>query len=499
MSNFYTSVERQGNNILWRGYNNGERFSHKVPFKPTLFMGSKNATGKYTALNGGTAVEPKKFANMREAKDFADQYKDMPNFNLCGNTNFIQQFIHERYPDNIEFNVHDINIASFDIEVDISKSYPDVNTADKAITSIAYKSSRSEKYFLLGQKDYDKHKTLLNIPHEDIVFVKFDNEATLLTRFVDLWKSDYPDVVTGWNVEYFDIMYIVTRIMRVLGESKAKQLSPWGNIRLNTREVFNKPQSTYSISGLSIIDYMDAFKKFGYKYGPQENYKLDTIAYTILGEAKLDYSEYGNLTTLYEQNPQLYLDYNLKDTWLIHRFEEESGLLALVMTVAYDGGVNYGDAFGTVGIWESTLYRRLMRDNVIPPLKRGPGHSIGDLVGGYVKMPKVGMHKWCVSFDLNSLYPMLMMQYNMSPETFVKGMHEYLTPEQVLSGEYQNENKSMSVAVNGACFDNTKIGLIPSIIDEYYARRRLIKDKMLDTESDVERIKEEIARRGLVI
>jgi len=499
MSNFYTSVERYGNTILWRGYNNGERFSHKVPFKPSLFMSSKNATGKFATLNEQIEVEPKKFDTMKEAKEFSEQYKDMPNFNLCGNTNFIQQFIQERYPDDIEFNIHDINIASFDIEVDISENFPNMDTADNAITSIAYKSSRSEMYFLLGQKDYDKHKTLLDIPPENITFVKFENEALLLSRFVDLWKADYPDVVTGWNVEYFDIMYVVTRIIRLLGEAKAKQLSPWGNIRLNTKEVFNKPQSTYSISGLAIVDYMDAFKKFGYKYGPQENYKLDTISNTILGEAKLDYSEYGNLTNLYEQNPQLYLDYNLKDTWLIDRFEEESGLLALVMTVAYAGGVNYNDAFGTVGIWESTLYRKLMKNNIIPPLKRGPGHSIGDLVGGYVKAPKVGMHRWAVSFDLNSLYPMLMLQYNMSPETFMKGRYEYLTPEQVLSGEYQNENKSMSVAANGACFDNTRLGLIPSIIDEYYARRRLIKDKMLDTESDVERIKEEIARRGLVI
>lgn len=274
--------------------------------------------------------------------------------------------------------------------------------------------------------------------------------------------------------------------MRVLGDAKAKQLSPWNSIRMTTREIFNKPASTYTISGVAIVDYMDAFKKFGYKYGPQASFKLDAIAEVILGENKLDYSEYGTLTTLYEENAQLYLDYNLKDTWLIHRFEEESGLLALVMTVAYSGGVNYSDAFGTVGIWESTIYRRLMKDKVVPPLKGGPGHALADLVGGYVKAPKVGMHKWAVSFDLNSLYPHLMMQYNMSPETFLKGEYEYVTQEEILAGKYQNNNKNMSVAANGACFDNTKLGLIPGIISEYYANRSVIKQKMLGFESDYE-------------
>ena len=156
----------------------------------------------------------------------------------------------------------------------------------------------------------------------------------LLRRFVEIWVADYPDIVTGWNVQYFDIQYIVTRITNLLGDDVAARLSPWKNVKRYSREFFGKMQSSYNISGISVIDYMDAFKKFGYKYGPQESFKLDHIAHVILGEKKLDYSEYGNLNALYEQNPQLYLDYNLKDTQLIVRMEEETSLLALVMTVA---------------------------------------------------------------------------------------------------------------------------------------------------------------------
>ena len=497
MSEFYTSVERYGKNILWRGYKNGKRFSYRVPYQPTLYLHTPKKEGEYTSLLGGKKLNPHKFGEMREAKDFIEEYKGVANFEVFGTNNFVTQFIQEHYPDNIEFNVDDINIVSFDIEVDISDGYANVDEADKEITSVAYKSSKSNKYVLLGRKDYDKTKTLLDIDPENIEFIKFDTEVQLLQAFVKLWTHDYPDIVTGWNVEYFDIQYIVTRIMRLLGEESAKRLSPWKSINKTSREFFGKVQSTYKISGMTVVDYMDAFKKFGYKYGPQESYKLDHIAYVVLGEKKLDYSEYGSLTALYEQNPQLYLDYNLKDTWLIQRFEDETSLLALVMTVAYGGGVNYSDAFGTVGIWESTIYRRLMKDKIVPPVKSGPGARAGDLVGGYVKDPRPGMYPWVVSFDLNSLYPHLMLQYNMSPETYLPDEREYVTQDMVLQDKFQNTNLKMSVAANGVCFSNEKLGIIPEIIDEYYNNRSKIKKLMLATEQQYEVEKDPVEKQKL--
>ena len=189
---------------------------------------------------------------------------------------------------------------------------------------------------------------------------------------------------------------------------------------------------------------------------------------------------------MYEKNPQLYLDYNLKDTWLIKRFEDETMLLSLVMTVAYGGGVNYSDAFGTVGIWESTIYRRLMKDKIVPNIKSGPGARAGELVGGYVKDPRPGMYPWVVSFDLNSLYPHLMMQYNMSPETYLPDEREYVTQDMVLQGKFRNTNKSMSVAANGVCFNNEKLGIIPEIINENYNNRSKIKKQMLAAEQQYE-------------
>ena len=486
MTSFYTSVERYGNNILWRGYENGKRFSHRVPYKPTLYLHTKKSGEEgYKSLKGNFKLSPQKFGSMREAKDFVEEYKGIANMKIFGNTNYIPAFIQEHYPDDVRYDINQVNIVSFDIEVDISDGYANVDEADKEVTSIAYKSSKSNKYYLLGRKDFDKTQTITGIDPDDIEFIKSNSEVQLLRYFVELWVSNYPDIVTGWNVQYFDIQYIITRISRLCGDEVSNRLSPWNNVKKYSREVFGKVQSSYNISGISVIDYMDAFKKFGYKYGPQESYKLDHIANVVLGEKKLDYSEYGGLTELYEQNPQLYLDYNLKDTQLIQRMEDETSLLALVMTVAYGGGVNYQDAFGTVGIWESIIYRRLMKDKIVPPIKESPGQRGAELVGGYVKDPKPGMYPWVVSFDLNSLYPHLMLQYNMSPETYLPDEREYVTQDMILKGEFKNTNGT-SCAANGVCFSNEKLGIIPEIIDEYYNNRALVKKQMLAVEQQLE-------------
>lgn len=496
MNSFYTSVDRYGNNILVRGYKNGKRYQQRVPFSPTMYVPSLTQTA-LTSFLDGKPVQPVQLDSMAEAKDFIERYKDVGNFTVYGTTNFVTQYIHENWPDQIEFDPSLINIVSFDIEVDISSGYADVETADKEITSIAYKSTNSDTYHLLGRKDYDKTKTITGLDPEQIIYMKFQSEAELLRRFVQIWTNDYPDIVTGWNVQYFDIQYIFTRIKRIFGDNYIKKLSPWGNVRQVSADIFGngKLHHTYKISGISVIDYMDAFKKFGYKFGTQESYKLDHIAHVVLGEKKLDYSEYGSLTELYRQNPQLYLDYNLQDTRLIERLEEETSLLSLVMTVAYGGGVNFNDAFGTVGIWESTIYRKLMNSNIVPPLKGGPGERGGGLAGGYVKDPQVGMHSWVVSFDLNSLYPMLILQYNMSPETYINDHRENVSANMVLNGQYQNNSDSFSVTANGVCFSKRQVGVIPEIIDEYYARRSKIKQRMLQTQQDLEDVENEIQKR----
>lgn len=501
MCRFYTSVERYGNNILWSGYENGVRFNRKVKFKPSLYITTKDEESEFKSLIGEIPLKRKSFESLNEASDFVEKYKDVSGIEIFGNTNWVTQFIQEKYPSKIDYDLSLINICSYDIEVDISDGYANVDEADKTITSISYKSSKTSTYHLLALKDYDKCKTITDIPVEDIMFEKFDSEKLLLKRFMQIWTYDYPDIITGWNVEYFDIMYTVTRIKRVLGEELAKRLSPWGILKKKTKKIFNRDQSTYAIYGVGVIDSMEAFKKFGYKYLPQESFKLDHISYVVLGEKKVDYNSMGykSLTDLYDRNPQLYLDYSLKDTYLVQRIEDETGLVALVIAVAYRGGVNYYDAFGTVGIWESILYRWQMERNLVPHIKGGPGDDMEDLLGGYVKEPVTGFHKWTVSGDLNSLYPSLMLEFNMSPETYLENMRQHVTQDMVLKHEYKNTNKDIAICANGVAFDRSKKGMIPTIIGEYYSERRSIKNNMLSAESELEDIKKEMKKRGLAI
>jgi DNA polymerase elongation subunit (family B) len=290
------------------------------------------------------------------------------------------------------------------------------------------------------------------------------------------------------NCEAFDVTYLVKRTERILGSAAVKRLSPWGIVRSRTFEMYGKPQTTYVMSGISVVDYMHAFKKFGYMYGTMQSYKLDHVANVILGQKKLSYEEYGTLTALYEQNPQLYLDYNLVDTWLIQKFEDQVGLLGLVFTVAYKSGINYNETFGTVGVWDTTIYRALMQRGIVPFVKEASGRSDSGegLKGGYVKDPQTGLKRWVVSFDLNSLYPHLMMQYNMSPETYVRDHVENVSQDLVLSGDYKNETGKYAVAANGVCFDKSRRGIIPTIIDGYYNERAAIKQRMLAAERNLE-------------
>lgn len=491
MTSFYTSVERRGNNILWRGYEHGRPFLRKVQFEPTFYRRAKHdEQGTKRAFIDNVALTPKKFASIHEANDWLDEYDGVGGFGVYGTKDYVTQFIQEQYPDDVQFDMSLINIMNFDIEVDIAAKLPDINLADNAITSISMKSSKQDHYHLLGMRDYDPTKTESNIDPTKIKFQKFETEKDLLRAFINIWTTDYPDIVTGWNVEYFDVQYIITRIIRLFGETVAQKLSPWGSIRKVTNLVMNRHQSTYDISGVAVIDYMDAFKKFGYKYGPQESYKLDHIAHVVLGKNKLDYSEYGGLTELYEQNPQKYLDYNLLDTILIQELEDETALIELVLTVAYSGGVNYSGAFGTVAIWESQLYRYLVgKKNLVPPMKSNARHGLDELIGGFVKPTIVGKHRWVVSFDLDSLYPHLMMQYNMSPETFIRDSSTNNSPEyiehrnrELIAGMHRNEDSTTAVCPNGARFSKAELGLIPEIIADAYAKRKAIKVEMLKIE-----------------
>jgi len=464
--NFYTNVARYGNNILYRGYDTeGKPDLRKIKYKPTMFAESKNPNAEWRGLDG-TPVEPVNLSSMRECKDFIQAYGDMANYKIFGNTRHVHACIQSIFPNNIPADTSLINVVTIDIETAYSDGFPHPREAAEEILAITVKSSRNDKYVVFGLKDWSAKDSDVGL---NIEYHQFHTEKVLLAAFLDWWKEPYnmPDIVTGWNTRFFDIPYIVNRMARVLGEQDTKQLSPWGMIDQKKIGVRGKEELTFELIGIASLDYMDLFKKFAYAYGNQESYSLNHISHVILGEKKVDYSDVGDLMDLFEKDHQRFIDYNAKDVALVSRIDEKLGLIDLVMTMAYMAGVNYADTLGTTAIWDSVIFRELMKQKIAVPQPKE--HKSAAFVGGYVKEPHVGMHDWVMSFDLNSLYPNIIIQYNMSPETLI--------PHDQAEG---------ATAANGATFRKDKKGIIPQIVEKMYESRVTTKQKMLQIKRQIE-------------
>jgi len=481
---FYTSVNRYGNTIFYRGYNDsGNPIEQKIPFKPTLYINSNGSKSDWISLNG-TPVKAVEFAKMSDAKEFLDQYKDIEQFKVYGQTNYITQYITKKFPNEIKWNPKHINVVNFDIEVQSDEGFPEPGEAKYPVISIALKSSKSSVYHVWGLDEYDHTKTEIS-GVELIQYHRCNSEEHLLASFMKYWIGNRPDVITGWNTKFFDIPYLINRIRRVGSEEAVKRLSPWNRVNEQIKTVFGKPHQSYEIVGIQSADYMELFKKFGYSYGTLESYKLDHVAYVVLGDKKLSYEEYGNLYTLYQENHQKFIDYNIKDVQIIDRLEEKMGLIQLALTMAYRAGVNLETTLGTTAIWDSIIYRELNKKHVaIPPNEEMPKP---DYPGGYVKEPMIGKHDWVVSFDLNSLYPNLIVQSNMSPETLIgtkepHGVGYYLNLQEKIDGDY-------SVAANGSVYSRKHQGILPKIIEAYYEERKVIKREMLTAQQAYEKTK----------
>ena len=463
---FYTNVTRYGNKLLYRGYDNGAPIQHRIPYRPTLYVTSTKATGEFKTLYD-IPVEPMEFGDMREASDFSKQYEGVKNFDVHGQTNFVTQFISKTFKqEDLEWNLEDINICYFDIEVLSTNGFPKPRDAEAPVTAICCKSSKQSSFIVWGLKPYDPS---MNPDNHPIEYFLMQDEKALLRAYLDWWSANCPDVVTGWNSKMFDIPYLVNRITKIINADAIKALSPWGLVREREVRTAYSTEQTYDIEGVSHLDYLDLFKKFGKQiYGEQESYRLGHVAQTILGVDKLAFEE-DNLSELYANDHQTYIDYNIRDVDLIMRFEEKTALIALALTMAYQAKVNYTDTFGTTSIWDSIIYNELIRKNVIIPPRPPLDHDVDKIVGGYVKDPQVGSHNWVTSFDLNSLYPNILVQYNMSPETMC-----------------YDEDIPTARAANGASFRKDKEGVIPTVIRKYYANRAVIKKNMIKAQQEYE-------------
>lgn len=474
---FYTNVCRYGNTILYRGYNAHAKKIYKrdTEFMPTFYQATDKPTG-WKGLDGNH-IKPHTCANMREAKQWLEDQKVPGRPKVYGNHKYLQQYITQRFPRDIEFRREFIDVGTFDIETEYDDGFPEPRDANQRILSITYKSSKSKVYHVWGYGPFDTQKSLI----QPVRYHRCRDEASLLSKFLDFWSDpdQTPDVITGWNIRFFDVPYLINRTAKILGVDAIKSYSPWKMVDYRQITRRGRTDDAYDIKGIEQLDYLELFQKFGYSYGAQESYKLDHIAYVVLGDKKLSFEEQGSLKNLYKEDFQKYIDYNMKDVELIERLEDKMGLITLAMTVAYKGGVNYSETFGVTSIWESIIYRKLNSEKRMPPVFT-PEHGKSQFAGGFVKDPFVGKHDWVVSFDLNSLYPNIIVQWNMSPETLVNqgeisGVDYYLDSPNV-GGDH-------AVAANGSTYRKDISGVIPNIIIDYYDDRKSIKKQMLAAEA----------------
>ena len=464
---FYTNVQPNGNFIALRGVNDrGESFKEKLNYEPTLFVESHKPQNPQWKTLDNRNVAPVKWGSMKESRQAMKDYAG----NVFGFDQFQYSFISDNYRGMVDYDLDKIKIGYIDIETSSEHGFPDVRNANEEVLAISYRCGKSFKTY--GCQEYT--------PSEGVQYIHCENETRLLENFVLDWSMNYPDIITGWNSRFFDIPYLVNRIVRVLGEKMAKKLSPWGWYKENEITLFgNRKQQIFDLVGISSIDYMDAYKKF--TYVNQESYSLNHIAYAELGEKKLDYSEYSSLHELYQTNFQKFVDYNVHDVVLLERLEEKMKLLEMIISLAYMAKCNFNDVFSPVKMWDCIICNHLKDQQIVVPPKKHET-KLEAYEGAYVKTPQIGRHKWVASFDLNSLYPHLIMQYNISPETLVGMYPESGLVDALLDKEFDVaflKEKNLTMTPNGSLYSRKKQGFLPALMEKMYTDRVKYKDLMI--------------------
>ena len=480
-----------GDHFLVRGYENGRHFATREKFYPTLFIPSNKET-KYKTLEGDyvESIDP---GTVRDCREFIKKYDGVQNFKVYGNDRYIYQYISEMYPEEeVKFDTTKIKISTIDIEVKTENGFPDVESAAEEVLLITVQDYTTKQIRTWGQGPF-------NNKQENVIYKSFRTEYELLNDFINWWmiETNTPEVVTGWNSELYDMPYLVRRIDRILGEKLMKRLSPWGLVTERETIVMGRKQISYDVGGVTQLDYLNLYKKFTYK--AQESYRLDYIASVELGQKKLDHSEFDTFKDFYTKGWQKFVEYNIIDVELVDRMEDKMKLIELAITMAYDAKVNYNDVFYQVRMWDAIIYNYLKKRNiVIPPKERSDKDA--KYAGAYVKEPIPGKYDWVVSFDLNSLYPHLIMQYNISPETLRETRHPSVTVDKILNEELTFElYKDSAVCANGAMYRKDVRGFLPELMEKIYKDRTIYKKKMLIAKQDYEKtptkaLEKEIAR-----
>jgi DNA polymerase elongation subunit (family B) len=389
--------------------------------------------------------------------------------------------------------------------VKVVGGFPEPSKAEEAILLITLQNNQTKEFITWSKKRFDinearalKEETGFDIDAIQLDFRHFPDECDMLRDFLLWWRNAKIDCLTDWNGDGFDIPYIVNRITKLLGADAALQLSPFRKVKERTVEMGERSFITYDLLGIAHLDYLQLYKKFG-SYNAKESYKLDFIANEELGVKKLDMG-CSFKDSYKDENYSKFILYNLRDVELVDKLEDKMGLIQLAYTIAYDAKCLPNDVFGAVKTWDCMMYRFMLEKKIVIPQKKHVESR--HIEGAYVKEPKPGFYEWIASVDAASLYPTIIMQYNMSPETLVEIPMRKLTVDGLLNNEYDfSDLKSMNygIAANGQCFDNSTPGLFPEIVDKQFSDRKKYKKMMKEAETQLELVKSEMKKRGLSV
>ena len=318
----------------------------------------------------------------------------------------------------------------------------------------------------------------------------------MLLEFLKFWCKNHPDIVTGWNVKFFDIPYIMNRMRFIFDNDTINKMSPWNYVNADRIQLGKKNQQYWNILGVSVLDYFDLYKKF--TYVRQESYRLNYIAKVELGESKLE-NPYETFKDFYTKDYQRFVEYNIQDVELVDKLEDKMKLIELCLTMAYEAKVNYTDVYSQVRCWDTIIYNHLLKKNIIIPPREDHDKDT-QYEGAYVKDPQLGLHNWIVSFDLNSLYPHLIMQYNLSPETLVGVQPKNMGVENYLNEKFNLQwakDKNVTVAPNGSMYRRDKQGFLPELMEKMYGDRVVFKKKTIEAKKEFQKTKDPIYKNEI--
>ncbi len=494
---FYTNIINLGNHILVRGVDNGKRVKNRIPYKPKLYIRAKTPTSKFRSLQN-EPLEELEFPSVYDAREFCKTYREVQNFKIYGQTRYEYAYISELFGKKMEYDLNKVVRGCLDIEVGSENGFPEPSSAFEPITAITLhiknpfiKEAANGIYYVFGCGDFTTDRP-------DVRYIKCEDEKDLIIKFIRMWDAHCPDLITGWNIEFFDIPYIINRAKRLFLEEEILSLSPWKKISDREKTLGNKKIQFFNIYGVAIMDLIEIYKKYSTS-GNQESYSLNHIASVEIGEKKLDYSEFENLYTLYKRDFQKFIEYNINDVTLVLKINDKTQLLELAMAMAYDNKVNFSDVCSQVTMWDAIINNALrLRGIIIPPKKDTP--KGGQFVGAYVKEPVPGAYNYVVSLDLDGLYPHLIMMYNIGPETLLDpdGLslefsswfaRQRINVDTLLNKEIDPEplhKENVALTPNGQVFSRQKQGFLAELMETMYEDRKKYKQLMLKAKKDLE-------------